>query len=66
MRNRMQFQLAETLTGEAPPYATLMYVWDNHAPSRSTRAGARSDRVRKIVLERGDGNLRQWLTTAAS
>lgn len=60
LRSRMQFQLAETLTGEAPPYATLMYVWDNHAALESILPGARSDRVRKIVVERGDTHLRQW------
>jgi hypothetical protein len=62
MRTRLQFQLAETLTGEAPPYATLMYVWDNRAELETVLPGARSDRVRKIVVERGDANLRRWLT----
>lgn len=62
MRNRLQFQLAESLTGEMPPYATLMYVWDNHAEPETILPGARSDRVRKIVVERGDTNLRRWLT----
>ena len=62
MRNRLQYQLAESLTGEAPPYATLMYVWDNHAEPEAVLPGARSDRVRKIVVERGPTNLRRWLT----
>ena len=62
MRNRLQFQLAESLTGEAPPYATLMYVWDNRAEPETILPGARSDRVRKIVVERGATNLRRWLT----
>ena len=62
LRNRLQFQLAETLTGEAPPYATLMYVWDNQAELETVMPGARSDRVRKIVVERGEANLRRWLT----
>ena len=59
-RTRMQFQLVETLTGEVPPYAMLMYVWDNHAEIDSVLPGARSDRVRKIVLENGDTHLRRW------
>lgn len=62
LRNRLQFQLAESLTGEAPPYATLMYVWDNRAELETILPGARSDRVRKIVVERGESNLRRWLT----
>ena len=62
MRNRLQFQMAEMLTGETPPYATLMYVWDNRAELETVLPGARSDRVRKIVVERGPANLRRWLT----
>ena len=60
MRNRMQFQLVEAMTGEAPPFAMLMYVWDNHAEVESVMHSKRTDRVRKIVLERGDAHLRQW------
>lgn len=60
MRNRLQFQLAEALTGEAPPFATLMYVWDNHAAVESVVPGARNDRVRNVVLESGDTHLRRW------
>ena len=62
LRTRLQFQLAESLMGEAPPYATLMYVWENQADLETILPGARSDRVRKIVVERGQGNLKRWLT----
>jgi hypothetical protein len=60
-RNRMMFELARTVTGEAPPYATLMYVWDNHAPLDTVIMNPRSDRIRKLVVERGDHRLGQWL-----
>jgi hypothetical protein len=59
-RTRMMFELAEALTGETPPYATLMYVWDNRLPVESIVRGARSDRVRKIVLESGAAHLGRW------
>jgi hypothetical protein len=61
LRNRTMFDLAETLTGEPPPYATLMYVWDNRAAPESLFLGHRTDRVRKIVLESGTGRRGQWL-----
>jgi hypothetical protein len=60
LRDRMQFQAAEALTGERPPYAMLMYVWDNHAAPETILRGPRSERVKKVVLERGDAHLRQW------
>lgn len=59
-RNRIMFDLARTLTGEAPPFATLVYVWDATAPVGSVIVHPRNDRVRKIVVESGHGALRQW------
>lgn len=59
-RTRMLFDLAEALTGEQPPYATLMYVWDASAPVGTVIVSRRSDRVRKIVVDSGPLNLRRW------
>jgi hypothetical protein len=59
-RNRLLFEMAQALTGEAPPYATLMYVWDNHAAPESVIHAGRTDRIRKIVLESGAHHLGQW------
>lgn len=60
MRNRMVFELAQTLTGEAPPYATLMYVWDSSAPPETLVISAHSDRVRKIVVGSGANAKGRW------
>jgi hypothetical protein len=59
-RNRALFELAEALTGESPPYATLMYVWDARAEVGSVVVNARTDRVRKIVVDAGGSGLREW------
>ncbi|QPF72525.1 DUF3047 domain-containing protein [Roseateles sp. DAIF2] len=61
LRNRALFEMMETLTGEAPPYATLMYVWDSHAEPGSMVVSVHSDRVRKIVVGSGDGQQGRWL-----
>lgn len=60
LRTRMLFELAEALTGEKPPYATLMYVWDAQAPVGSVIVNPRSDRIRKIVVDSGPAELRRW------
>jgi hypothetical protein len=60
VRTRAMFELAEALTGERPPYATLMYVWDAKAPVGSVIINPRTDRVRKIVVDSGPGQLSQW------
>ncbi len=60
LRNRMQFDLVQTLTGEAPPFATLMYVWDASAAPETVLISARSDRIRKIVVGSGEGGRGSW------
>jgi hypothetical protein len=60
MRNRMISDMAETLGGEPMPYATLMYVWANESEPESVLIHPRTDRIRKIVLERGVDHLKQW------
>ena len=56
----MLSDLTEALTGEPLPYATLMYVWSNHHPVDSVIVNARTDRVRKWVVESGPAHLQQW------
>lgn len=60
MRTRAMYELAEALTGEKPPYATLMYVWDATAPVGSVIINPRSDRIRKIVVDSGIAQLGRW------
>ena len=59
-RTRMMFDLMQSLSGEPPPFATLMYVWDSQAEVGSVVLNKRSDRIRKIVLESGPTHLGQW------
>jgi Protein of unknown function (DUF3047) len=60
-KNAMLSELAQVMTGEPLPYATLMYVWCNKRPSDSVVINPRTDRIRSVVVESGKKNLRQWL-----
>jgi hypothetical protein len=60
MRNQALFDLAQALTGEAPPFATLMYVWETKAPAERVIVNPRTDRIRKIVVDSGSAQLRRW------
>jgi hypothetical protein len=60
LRTRMKFELAQALTGEVPPYATLMYVWDSKLPIGTVVINPRSDRIRKIVVDSGPSQLHRW------
>lgn len=53
--------LSEALTGEPLPYATLMYVWSNRHPEGSVVRNPRTGRIRKLVMETGEGRLNRWL-----
>lgn len=60
-KNAMLSELAQMLSGEPLPYATLMYVWCNKRQAGSVVVNPRTDRIRSIVVESGAKNLRQWL-----
>nr|WP_255719629.1 DUF3047 domain-containing protein [Pelomonas sp. P8] len=60
LKTRMKFELAQALTGEQPPYATLMYVWDSQLPVGTVVINPRSDRIRKIVVDSGPAGLHRW------
>lgn len=59
-RTRLMYELAQALTGEEPPFATLSYVWANEAPVDSIMHNPRTDRVRKIVADSGPQQLGRW------
>ena len=54
-------ELANMVTGEPMPYATLMYVWCNVRQPGSVIRSPRTDRIRKLVVESGPRNLNRWL-----
>ena len=53
-------ELTRLMTGKEMPYATLMYVWCNERPVGTIIHNARTDRIRKFVIESGPMGLRQW------
>lgn len=60
-RNRMLFDLAQTMLGERPPYATLMYAFGNQPDHLGrTLVHARTDRVRTIVVDAGAQHAGRW------
>jgi hypothetical protein len=61
VKNAILSELAQVMTGEPLPYATLMYVWCNKRLPGSVVINPRTDRIRSVVVESGAKNLRQWL-----
>ena len=59
-RQRSMAELARALTGEEPPYATLVYAWATNTPVEAVVHNPRTDRVRKIVVDSGSADTRRW------
>jgi len=59
--DRLLYEAARAIYGEAPPQASLMYVWDVAGPAGRSFANPYTARVRTIVVEGGRSRLGQWL-----
>jgi hypothetical protein len=60
--DRTQMRLAKALTANGLPYASLLYVWNNHDPVETLYTSPHTDRVRHVVVESGEQRLDQWVT----
>jgi Protein of unknown function (DUF3047) len=58
---RTKLRLAKAVAGEALPYAMLIYVWSNDVAAETVVPNALIDRIRLIVVERGEAQLGQWV-----
>jgi hypothetical protein len=59
---RRQFARARKLSGREPPYATLMYIWENRAPVGTVIPSAHTTRMKMIVVESGPQGVGVWRT----
>lgn len=60
-RDHVLSELANLISGEPLPYATLIYVWDNRYPTGSVIANPHTTRIRHLVVESGPQRLGQWV-----
>jgi hypothetical protein len=58
---RVKLRLVKAVTGDALPYAILMYVWANELPVETLVQSPHFDRIRFVVVESGEARLGQWL-----
>lgn len=61
LKEKLLLETARLLTGEDPPFATLMYVWENRFPVGTVLSNAFTTQVRMYVAGSGpDVGLGQW------
>jgi hypothetical protein len=58
---RLIVETLRAIYGEAPPDASLMYVWDAKAPLGTRLANPYTNRVHTVVVESGDARVGEWL-----
>ncbi|MGW8270918.1 MAG: DUF3047 domain-containing protein [Burkholderiales bacterium] len=59
--DRAQLRFAKALSGQALPYATLMYIWANALPVGTVVRNPHTARVRMIVVDSGTRGLGEWI-----
>jgi hypothetical protein len=59
---RAKLRLVKAVTGDALPYAILMYVWANDLPVGTVVPSPHFDRIRFLIVESGEANLGQWVS----
>jgi hypothetical protein len=60
LEDRLFYERIEAVTGHKMPYATLMYIWENHAPRGSIIANPHSPRIQMVVAETGSMRTGTW------
>jgi hypothetical protein len=57
---QLNYDLAKAMTGNELPYATIMYIWENHLPEGAIIPHAYTTRIKMIVAGSGADRLGQW------
>lgn len=58
--DRLFFDNIRLFTGQQLPYATLMYIWENRAPTGTVIPNRHTSRIQMIVAESGRDKLGNW------
>ncbi|HTN50122.1 MAG TPA: DUF3047 domain-containing protein [Burkholderiaceae bacterium] len=63
LKEQLLMETAQLLTGQALPYATLMYIWENRLPVDTVLSNTFSSQIKLIVASSGPGaGLGRWQT----
>ena len=59
-RDQLALEMAEMVSGQSVPYATLVYMWENRQPVGTVIGSAHSGRIKMVVAGSGRDRLGQW------
>ena len=60
LKEKMNFEMANLMSGQEMPYATLMYIWSGKSPVDTIITNAHTSRIKMIVVDSGWENLGEW------
>ncbi|MBU3603755.1 DUF3047 domain-containing protein [Polynucleobacter sp. AP-Kaivos-20-H2] len=60
LKEKMTFEMANLISGQEMPYATLMYIWSGKSPIDTIITNAHTARIKMIVVDSGWDDLGQW------
>jgi len=59
-REQVALDMAQMISGQQVPYATLVYLWENRQPVGTVIGSAHTGRIRMMVAGSGRDRLGQW------
>ena len=59
-RDQLALEMAEMVSGQSVPYATLVYMWENRQPVGTVIGSAHTARIKMVVAGSGRDRLGQW------
>ena len=60
LKEKMTFEMANLISGQEMPYATLMYIWSGKSLVDTIITNAHTSRIKMIVVDSGWESLGQW------
>ena len=60
LKEKLTFEMANLISGQEMPYATLMYIWSGKNVANTVLNNAHTSRVKMIVVDSGWDNLGEW------
>jgi len=60
LKDKMVGELAQIMSGQEMPYATLMYIWSPNGELNQIKPNSHTNRIKMIAVDAGKENLGQW------
>lgn len=60
LKEKLTFEMANLISGQEMPYATLMYIWSGKNSVNQVLNNAHTSRVKMIVVDSGWDDIGQW------